>query len=451
MNKNQEIDFISRTLAELINLAKSNILFPFVLLYILSLGLSLEINNFFFISLVFATIIKTNYFKFSYQFLPMQLFFIWIALSYFWSIDQPKTLQSLPREIHFFALPLIFYFQGDFFKKVSDIILKYFSFSIFILSFYFIARAVFRFFSINDNRVFFFHGEYGNDFGLVPKELNAIHFSVFVALAYFYFLQKEKKSRFEIFILFFLLITILLLSSSIVILSLVFLTLSYYFFFSKLANKMRLRNIVLFTIAIACLSFYNKIATLLENEIKTNTEQTIGHNVINSIPNLQNKITIYEAWTKEQFTPNDFFPGTAFRVYQLRVFFEIISEQEVFFSGLGFNASQTKIQDKGIEYNIFLGNELYEGYQMKNFHNQYIQVFAELGIVGFLLLILILLINIRNAFLSKDFLHIAFAILMISLFLTESFLWRQRGVAFFVMFYCLFNYKTTQNYIKSKK
>ena len=71
------------------------------------------------------------------------------------------------------------------------------------------------------------------------------------------------------------------------------------------------------------------------------------------------------------------------------------------------------------------------------FHNQYVQNFAELGVIGFLLLLVILFINTKNAFATKDFIHIAFAILMISLFLTESFLWRQRGVLFFMLFYSL--------------
>jgi len=39
----------------------------------------------------------------------------------------------------------------------------------------------------------------------------------------------------------------------------------------------------------------------------------------------------------------------------------------------------------------------------------------------------------------KDFVHISFTVLMISLFLTESFLWRQRGVIFFTGMYCLLN------------
>ena len=97
------------------------------------------------------------------------------------------------------------------------------------------------------------------------------------------------------------------------------------------------------------------------------------------------------------------------------------------------------LEEKGLKYNVFQGNETTEGYQKKNFHNQYIQVFSELGFIGFVFLILILFVNLKNALKNKDFTHIVFAILMISLFLTESFLWRQRGVVFFTAFYCLFN------------
>ena len=93
----------------------------------------------------------------------------------------------------------------------------------------------------------------------------------------------------------------------------------------------------------------------------------------------------------------------------------------------------SQLWEKEKQYN------LYPGYGTFNFHNQYVQNFAELGCIGFLLLVLILSINLKNAFKNKDFIHIAFTVLMISLFLTESFLWRQRGVVFFTVFYCLFN------------
>jgi O-antigen ligase len=146
-----------------------------------------------------------------------------------------------------------------------------------------------------------------------------------------------------------------------------------------------------------------------------------------------------EAWENDKFEQSDFFSGASFRVYQFRMFLEIMNEENVFFQGLGLNASYKMLEEKGLKYNVFQGNETTEGYQKKNFHNQYIQVFSELGFIGFVFLILILFVNLKNALKNKDFTHIVFAILMISLFLTESFLWRQRGVVFFTVFYCLFN------------
>lgn len=109
----------------------------------------------------------------------------------------------------------------------------------------------------------------------------------------------------------------------------------------------------------------------------------------------------------------------------------------MFLSGFGLNASYPKIEEKAKQYNLYLGKDGTDGYQTKNFHNQYVQNFAELGIFGFIILLLILIVNIKKAYNSKDFVHFAFAILMISLFLTESFLWRQRGVVFFTVMYCL--------------
>ena len=213
---------------------------------------------------------------------------------------------------------------------------------------------------------------------------------------------------------------------------------------------MRLRNsIILLSIIILVFSF-GKIKERFYLEFQSNSGKSISHNVVTGIPEGVHNVSIYEAWNNEKFTPNDFFPGTAFRVYQARLFFEFLNDEPIFWNGFGLNASFKKLEEKAKNYNVFTGNDELEGYQKKNFHNQYIQIFAELGLIGFVLLVLILFINLKNALNNKDFIHIAFAILMISLFLTESFLWRQRGMIFFALFYCLFNYKGEMLQLKSK-
>ncbi len=73
------------------------------------------------------------------------------------------------------------------------------------------------------------------------------------------------------------------------------------------------------------------------------------------------------------------------------------------------------------------------------------QYFAEFGIIGFVLILLFVGINLKKAIQKQDFLHFAFAILMLSLFLTECLLYRQRGVVFIVLMYCVFNQKKVKN------
>ena len=63
----------------------------------------------------------------------------------------------------------------------------------------------------------------------------------------------------------------------------------------------------------------------------------------------------------------------------------------------------------------------------------------NLGLFVLLLLLTMLLVNIKKAIKTKDFVLISFEVLMISLFLTKSFLSGQRGIVFFTALYCLFN------------
>ncbi len=371
-----------------------------------------------------------------------------MAISYLWSIDQKETLAALSKE-----LPLLLITIGFFFFKTNTTeekrkIIAYYSYVIVAFVVYFLVRATVRYFIYDDSRMFFYHGENDKDYGLVPKLLNAIHMSVFVAVAFFYFFTKALKSKADYFFSVLLFGFILLLSSKNIILMVLVLSLLHTFFFSKVAHKLRLRNLIVFGLMIGILFSLGRIKDRFIVEFQSNTEKSLSTNVIEGVPAGVHYVSIKEAWTNPTFTPNDYFNGTSFRIYQFRIFTELIKENAIFLTGFGLNASYPKIKEKAIQYNLYMGveNDSDSGYQSKNFHNQYVQNFAELGVFGFLLLVVMLFVNVKNAIKSKDFVHFAFAILMISLFLTESFLWRQRGVVFFTLFYCLFN----SNVLKDK-
>ncbi|WP_130734800.1 O-antigen ligase family protein [Flavobacterium sp. J27] len=443
--------YLKNLFQEISRESKNNVSFFFLTLFIISIPLPLGINNacliLFLLSLLFDY--KALQFTFSKRTLFPILLFVLASVSYFWSVDKQLTIKDLPRNSYLLLIPLAFLFCGTWIKEVKVKLLKYYSYSIVAYVFFYLIRAIIKYIYLKDIRVFYYHGEYDDDFGLVPKSLNAIHMSVFVSLAYFYFLIKEYKTRINKAIIVFLMCFIFLLSSKNIILVFIFLNLVYYFFYTKLANKMRIRNLLVFIVIIGTFLFYGNIKQRFSEEFKTNKKESIAPSVLERKPeNVVNYVSIKEAWSNQMFTPNDFFSGTAFRVYQLRLFFDFQKENAIFWTGFGQNASGPKLEAKGIEYNVFLGNNDNEGYQNKNFHNQYIQTFAELGFLGFLILLTMLLLSIKKGFEKKDFIHIVFTFLMISLFLTESFLTRQRGIVFFSIFYCLFNLESKKILIK---
>ena len=372
---------------------------------------------------------------FSWAYLLPMLLFLWMCFSYLWSVDKERTLSAIPKEIALLLVPIAFLLIPSFTKEQRDKLIKYYSYTILFFVLFFLIRAVLRFILTKETSVFFYHGpDNETDTGLVPRLLNAIHVSVYVAIAFFYFFIKEHKNKIERLASLLLFVFVLLLASKNIILVFVLLILIQIFFYSKMANRLRLRNLTLILILLGIILSFGKIKERFLIEFTSNTEKSISHNVkVNNEVGVNN-ISIYEAWNNKKFTHNDFFPGTSFRVYQFRMFKDFLDEEPIFWKGFGLNASLNKLLEKEKQYN------LYPGYGTFNFHNQYVQNFAELGAIGFVLLLIILIINTKKAFNSKDFMHIAFAILMLSLFLTESFLWRQRGVVFFTTFYCLFNF-----------
>jgi O-antigen ligase len=410
---------------------------PFLLL-LCTIPMSYGVNNVFLGVFLLSVVVKFKSFKFSFHYplLFVVALFLLMVGSYFWSIDAKATLKAIPKEVGLLLIPLCFMIMKPFTKEQQQKIIKYYSYALVLYVLFYLIKAIVKFLLTGDTIVFFYHE-------LVTKEVNAIHVSVYVSIAFFYFFTKEVKSKIEIFCALLLFLFVFLLSSKNIIIVFIVLMLIDFFFFSKSGHKMRLRNLIVLGLIIGSFLFVGKIKDRFKAEFLSNTEKSISHTVLDLDKNLKgiNVLSIKEAWTNEKFSPNDFFPGTAFRVYQARIFIELFQEENVFWTGFGLNASYKKLDQKAIEYNVFRGYGGKDGYQNKNFHNQYIQNFAELGFFGFFILVLLLALNLNNALKNKDFVQIAFAILMISLFLTESFLWRQRGVMFFSLFYCLFNAK----------
>lgn len=368
-------------------------------------------------------------FSFSTWLLLPMLLFLLIVVSLSWSIDFTRTLRAISREAALFFIPLAFCFNKQLIRMGGRKILKNLSVGMCFFGLYFLGRAVVRY-SYGGNLNVFLYNE------LSTPVITPVYLSSLFSMAFFYFISVKNKKVLDYAATVFVAVLIGLLLNKVIIIIDVFLAVVYIVFYSKLRKAIKLLFGLVIIALTAGFAYYAKTNGGLPAEYISNTPE-ITALAVEGLP--LHSVTLKEAWCKPLFNENDYFNGTAFRVYQLRIFKEMLQENGVFFTGYGLSASLDKIEAKAKEHNVFEGGVLNQRYNRQNFHNQYVEAFADLGIIGFVLLLLILLLNLKNAVLSKDFIHIAFAILMIALLLTESFLWRQRGVVFFTVFYCLFN------------
>src|SRR6478672_10514026 len=352
------------------------------------------------------------------------LFYILMVLSLIWTHDFTLTMKGLQKELPFLFIPIAFLFLPRNNKSDRYRNFRYYSFSMAVYCVYLLFHSLFRYIVSGNINVFFYHE-------LVTAELNAIYVSIFASFAVFYFVSIAQKTVIDKIALTILAIVVFLLSSKSIITIDFILVVCYYSFFSDIPKAVKTTTLITVTsFLVFSLVFVKEVRErfLLEYETAF-VDNTINKKIGNQNEKVYN-VSLKQAWTEDKFQQNHFFPGTAMRVYQVRIFWEMLNENPILFTGFGLEASQKKIQEKEVEHN------LYHGYGDFNFHNQYVQTFSELGLFGFLLLLGMLHLNIKKAWKQKDFLHIAFAITMIILFLSESFFCRQRGIVFFITIYC---------------
>jgi O-antigen ligase len=137
-----------------------------------------------------------------------------------------------------------------------------------------------------------------------------------------------------------------------------------------------------------------------------------------------------------------YYTGISLRVAIWKVCTDIIREQGTLLWGVGTGDGQRLLDEKYHTYGFYTGNPALNdrGILGYNAHNQYMQFLLTLGLLGLGGFLALLLLPMRLAVRSGQHLPVMLLVLLAVSCLTESVLCRQKGVVFFMLFYCLYTF-----------
>lgn len=331
------------------------------------------------------------------------LIYLLIITSILWSSNKSLSVdKGIVRFLNFILIPTVFLIWNR--SNVSkDRILMLFSFFVTCWAIFFITCGICHWFVTHSVDKLFHHE-------LVSVlELNRVYVSAMVFISVLHlminirFLDKYRQIFLIIQTLFlFLLSSKLFIALSIVSILIVFVM--------KIKKVVRVASvIVVLLVSFMAINFLNRGKLL--TELNPNLEQTL-----------------YSDTFGQLYYAN----GINLRMLYIRFYCELIKEGQVnFFLGSGIGTSQIFLNQKIDEYDIW------RGYKEFNYHNQYIQGLAEMGLLHPLFLCCLLVIGMTKVILQKNYFGLGVMVMFIMLFFSESLLYRQRGIYLFLLIYFL--------------
>ncbi len=344
------------------------------------------------------------------------LMYVLILTSIIWSSNRSLSVDKGGlRFLNFILIPSIFLIWNR--SKVSKHrVLVIFTFFVTFWAIFFITYGIYYWLDYNSMDKLFNHG-------LVSVlGLNRIYVSsmVFISVLYLTINIKFLSKYHQLFLVIQTLFLFLLSSKLFIALTIIAISIIFVIRIKK-AIKVALL-IGIFLISFMTVNFLNRGKLL--TELNPNLEQTL-----------------YSDTFGQLYYAN----GINLRMLYIRFYCELVKEGRVnFFLGSGIGTSQIALNQKIDEY------DMWRGYKEFNYHNQYIEGLAEMGLLFPIFLCSLLIIGVRKLILQKNYFGVGVIFMFIMLFFSESFLYRQRGIYLFLLIYFLliddnFNIKETLN------
>lgn len=208
-----------------------------------------------------------------------------------------------------------------------------------------------------------------------------------------------------------------------------------------LSSKAGIISLALVIIAFAGYIIYQK--KYLKGIMIIVTSALVFWLALNYLPALSSRINEAVETLATEKLENDIEDSTGERILVWQTSIEIIKENFLFGVGTG------DIKDRLVQE--YEKENISKAYQAKlNAHNQYLQTFIALGLIGFLILILVLIFPLLLSFKERNTIYLLFLLLFGFNLLFESMLERQAGVVFYAFFNgILFYYMNVNSYNKT--
>ncbi len=408
----------------------------FSLIYItITFPLSFRYSNVGLVALVVFWIVKKGIAKEGFHlsfrnrnerlvFFSYLLLFFWQVITLFYTENLESGVKNLEGKLSLLVLPIVMYdLKLDIEKWYS--LVKFYIYSLSVCTLFLLGQSTYNYFS--EGYFLTYH-----DFTR-SLDFHAVFYSyyIFLSLQFVFMLyRKMNLKKFEKWIMvasvvFSVVALIISASKNVIVVSI----LSFVVALSLRVFKQKLKaKEVLISILVVILS------GLAISQIPSIKNRYLELGKLDGIENLD-KINSGILLTHED---NVKFNGTSLRIVFWSVGIKKLLSENRLMIGL------TPGDRRAIMNEEFYENGLNPAFENYNLHNQYVQTFVEMGLIGLLLYVLLNFFYFKLAISDKNYLLLIFMIAFTIFQMTESVLERNKGIVFFIFFILFFQKLTPQ-------
>ncbi len=342
-------------------------------------------------------------------FIASSLLFVSYLVSWLFSADKAAAAFAIEKKLALPLLPAIILSMPEFTNKRWQQLFTLFIGATVVTMLVALLISLYQYNISGDVNGFFYHN-------LVSGvHLSAITASCFCLISLVLVVHSALRKRYRNIIGLALILFLLLLSSK-MFLFLLF-VLGFIYVFSL--KVMRYRIILLSGFAISLLLIIttsNPLKKRFADIAKFNTEKVLAR----------------------QYKAEEYFDGLSMRLVYVRFSKEIIQEHHAFWLGVGTGDAEALLQQKIAQSGMYTGNGTSDkGYLEYGFHNQYLQVWVQMGLLGLCIYLLLLGIAWAYALRSKAKWFAAILFIFSIGAVTDTWLEVQTGLMLFLLFISL--------------